>query len=142
MAASIASPDRASQSVRSSPIRRGMLTVPPAPGTRPIATSGSRNVASAAATTRPAKAGSSTPAPTQAPWTLAVTRSATAARAAATLRSTRMRWAVAGSGVVPNSVRSPPLQNDGPSPSSTTRRTGSAAATARPSSRASRIAAL
>ena len=37
---------RARKAVRHLPIRRGMLTVPPAPGTRPMVSSGSRNVAS------------------------------------------------------------------------------------------------
>jgi hypothetical protein len=41
---------------------RGMLTVPPAPGIRPMDTSGSRNVVPGRATTRPAKAASSMPA--------------------------------------------------------------------------------
>lgn len=44
-----------------------MLTVPPAPGISPMATSGSVNVVPAAAITRPANAGSSTPAPTHGP---------------------------------------------------------------------------
>ena len=41
-------------------------------------------------------------------------------RAAPTLRRVRTSWARTGSGVVPNSSRSPPLQKAGPSPRSST----------------------
>jgi hypothetical protein len=43
-----------SQAARQRPIRRTTLTEPPAPGTRPMRTSGSAKKASGAATTRPA----------------------------------------------------------------------------------------
>ena len=79
--ASMGSPVRARSAVRWRPMRRGRLTVPPAPGIRPRDTSGRPKVASALATTRPANAGSSTPDPRQAPCTCAVTRSATASMA-------------------------------------------------------------
>ena len=59
----------ASQAVRWRPMRSVMLTVPPAPGIRPMATSGRVKVVAGSATTRAAKAGSSTPAPWQAPCT-------------------------------------------------------------------------
>src|SRR5581483_3097405 len=75
VSALIASPLTASHPARSRPIRRGRLTVPPAPGTRPMATSGRRNVVSGRAMTRPANAGNSVPAPTHAPCTTNVTRS-------------------------------------------------------------------
>ncbi len=52
-----------------------MLTVPPAPGISPMATSGSRKVVPGAALTNPAKAGSSTPAPTHGPCTRTSVRS-------------------------------------------------------------------
>ena len=109
-------PLSASQAVRWRPMRRGRLTVPPAPGTRPSATSGSWKKAPGSATTRRQKAGSSAPAPTQAPCTRASTRSATRASSAAALRVERIACAVAGSGSVPNSSRSPPLQKLGPAP--------------------------
>jgi hypothetical protein len=67
VSASSAVPDKARYSVRHGPILRGMLTVPPAPGIRPMATSGSRNVVPGRAMTRPANAEISMPAPTQAP---------------------------------------------------------------------------
>ena len=95
----------------------------PAPGTKPMATSGSRNVASERATTVDANAGSSTPAPTHGPWTKACTLGARRARWMPALRVVRTTWAAAGSAAVPNSSRSPPLQNAGPSPLSTTRST-------------------
>ena len=60
--------------------------------------------------------GSSTPEPRQAPCTWAVTRSATASMARPALCRIRTRCAVAGSGREPNSSRSPPAQNAGPSP--------------------------
>ena len=44
-----------------------MLTVPPAPGISPMATSGSVNVVPLVAITLPANAGNSTPAPTHGP---------------------------------------------------------------------------
>ena len=56
-------------------MRRGKLAVPPAPGIRPMATSGRRNVAPGRAVTRHAAAGTSMPAPTQAPCRRAVSRS-------------------------------------------------------------------
>ena len=49
------------------PMRRRRLTVPPAPGIKPIDNSGNRKLASDEATNRPANAGISIPAPTQAP---------------------------------------------------------------------------
>ena len=51
VAASITDPLRARAAVRWRPMRRGMLTVPPAPGTRPKATSGRAMRASGAAVT-------------------------------------------------------------------------------------------
>ena len=59
---------RASQAVRWRPMRRGRLTVPPAPGSRPRRTSGSQKNASGVEVMVLVKAGSSMPAPTQAPW--------------------------------------------------------------------------
>jgi hypothetical protein len=56
------------------------------------------------------------------------------------LRVKRIRWDDAGSGKSPNSLRSPPLQNDGPAPRSTMRSTESSAmATLSASTRPSRI---
>ena len=49
--------------MRRRPMRRGRLTVPPAPGMRPSRTSGSEMRVSGVATTRPAKAASSIPEP-------------------------------------------------------------------------------
>ncbi len=115
--------------------------MPPAPGVRPRPTSGREITVSGRATTRPAKAASSMPAPMQAPWRRASTRGPSSARSRAGLRVRRIRWAVAGSGSVPNSARSPPLQNDGPAPSSTTRSIeGSAEATSSASTSWSRSA--
>ncbi len=65
-----------SHAARQRPIRRGTLTDPPAPGTRPMPTSGSPKNASGAATTRPAYAAISVPAPIQAPCALTVTLAA------------------------------------------------------------------
>ena len=48
-------------------VRRGMLAVPPAPGTRPSPSSGSEITVAAWATTWPASAGTSMPAPMHAP---------------------------------------------------------------------------
>ena len=70
------SPVSISHAARQRPIRRGTLTEPPAPGTRPIRTSGSAKKASGAATTRPAYAAISMPAPTQAPCAVTVTLAA------------------------------------------------------------------
>ena len=54
----------------------------------------------------------------------------------------RTRWAVAGSGKVPNSSRSPPLQNEGPAPSTWSSTTeGSATTVRRAATSSSRIAA-
>ena len=72
MEVSILAPVRASHAVRWRPIRAGIDTVPPAPGMRPIETSGNRKVVSEAAVNSEAKDASSTPAPTQAPCTRAV----------------------------------------------------------------------
>lgn len=49
---SMCSPVSARRAVRWRPMRRGRLTVPPAPGIKPRATSGSANIVSGAATTR------------------------------------------------------------------------------------------
>ena len=57
-------------------------------------------------------------------------------------RVMRISWAVSASGVVPNSARSPPLQNDRPAPPSVTWSTGSATASSSASTSASRIAAV
>ncbi len=124
-------------------MRLGRVAVPPAPGMSPMETSGNRIRVSGAATTRPAVAAISMPAPTQAPWTWAVVRDATGATAAATLREMRTRWAFTGSGAVPNSSRSPPLQKLGPRPDKWTDSTvSSVAATASASHKASRRAAF
>lgn len=136
------SPDRARYAVRSRPIRTGRLAVPPAPGISPIPTSGNRITVSGAASTRPANAASSIPAPTQAPCRCAVTRGPHSWSSAAGLRRTRSRWAWAGSRDVPNSARSPPLQNAAPFPyRSTCAIDGSATATCSASHRASRVRA-
>ena len=68
------------------------------------------------ATTRWANAASSTPAPMQAPCTCTTVRPAHRSIQIAAPRLTRTAWAVAGSAAVPNSDRSPPLQNDGTRP--------------------------
>ena len=115
-AASMASPVRARSAVRWRPMRRGRLTVPPAPGIRPRDTSGRPKVASALATTRPANAGSSTPDPRQAPCDVRGHAVGDRVDGAPALWSIRTRCAVAGSGREPNSSRSPPAQNAGPSP--------------------------
>ena len=99
---------------------RGKLTVPPAPGTRPRPISGSAICVSAAATTMSVNAASSIPDPNVVPWMYAVVGLARRATTRATLRSSRMRWAEAGSDRVPNSFRSPPAQKARPSPRSST----------------------
>ena len=119
--ASTAVPVNPSSAVRWRPIRRGRLTVPPAPGTRPRDSSGRAKRVSGWATTRPAKAGSSTPAPMHEPWARTSTRDDRRATRRAGLRVRRIRCDDAGSGKSPNSSRSPPLQNDGPAPRSTIR---------------------
>ena len=60
-------PENASQAVCRRPMRRGRLTVPPAPGTRPRPISGSAISVSSAATTVVENAASSMPDPMQAP---------------------------------------------------------------------------
>ena len=61
------------------PMRRGIDTVPPLPGKRPIATSGRRQVVPGSQTTRAAKDDNSTPAPITLPCTCAVSRPALSA---------------------------------------------------------------
>ena len=72
-------------------MRAGMLTVPPAPGMRPIDSSGSRNRARSVAVTVAQNAASSIPAPTHAPSISAVARSAMAASQGAALARLRIR---------------------------------------------------
>ena len=129
--------------MRHRPIRRVMLTVPPAPGIRPSANSGRPSTASGWQLTRPQKAAISSPLPCTWPWISArhagPSRSVISASASAGLCRVRARCAVAGSANVPNSARSPPLQNDGPLPASTTSRIdGSRRATSSASSSAAR----
>src|SRR5258706_522500 len=79
--------------------------------------SGNMKVVAGSAITRPPKAGSSTPAPTHAPCTRVVTFGPSSANHQPALRVPRTKCPVTGSGVAPNSLRSPPLQNVGPAPS-------------------------
>ncbi len=82
------------------------------------------------------------PEPTVEPWMWTVVRSATSASTRPALRCSRTRCAVAGSGRVPNSSRSPPLQKESPAPRRTTEVTeGSATATCRADTSSSRMAA-
>jgi hypothetical protein len=61
-------PDSNISAVRWRPIRRATDTQPPAPGIKPMASSGSWNQAEDEAVTLPANAAISRPAPMQAPW--------------------------------------------------------------------------
>ena len=97
-------------------MRRGMLTVPPAPGISPKPTSGSAKILSGLALIRPANAGSSMPAPIHAPCTCTQVFSVRLAIKLAGLRVRRVRWANAASLACPNSVKSPPAQNEEPLP--------------------------
>ena len=90
--------------------------------------------------TVPAAAASSIPPPKATPWIRAVTHAHRAGGGDGRVTAPgRVTWAVAGSGNDPNSSRSPPEQNEGPSPRSTTVVVdGSSSATARAATRSSR----
>ena len=102
-------------------MRRGRLTVPPAPGTRPRPISGSAICVSVRRHHGVGEGGELDAGPHAA---LRGCRPRSACRVgqqrAPTLRSSRTRCAVAGSDLVPNSSRSPPAQNARPSPRSST----------------------
>jgi hypothetical protein len=80
-----------SHAARQRPIRRGTLTEPPAPGTRPMPTSGSAKKASGAAVIRLAYAAISMPAPMQAPCAMTVTLAAIASMTRHGARDSRTR---------------------------------------------------
>ena len=120
-----------------------MLTVPPAPGIRPSASSGRPSVASGAAHHVTAERRHLQAAAEHLTVHLGAARRAqprvSSSSASAGLCRVRARCALAGSTKVPNSARSPPLQNDSPLPPSTTSVTpGSTRATVKASSSAAR----
>ena len=120
VAGSIVRPDSTRYAVRHRPMRRVMLTVPPAPGIRPRLSSGRPSTASGRACTHPQNAAISSPLPSTWPCTSArqsrPSRAVSSSSTSAGLCRVRARCALAGSAKVPNSARSPPLQNDGPLP--------------------------
>jgi len=120
VAASMVVPVRHIRAACWRPMRRGTLTVPPAPGMSPMETSGRENVAESVASRLPAKAANSTPAPTAGPCTRTVRRSASRSSQGAALADDRIRCAATGSATVPNSAGSPPQQNADPLPASRT----------------------
>jgi hypothetical protein len=99
----------------SRPSSRGRRCVPPAPGSRPIFTSGSATCVPAATTRKWQPSANSRPPPMQMPWIAAITGLAAPSATAITVRSEGS----ANIFGVPNSLMSAPLENTLPAPITT-----------------------
>ena len=108
----------------------GQIWVPPTPGIMPRPVSGKLKLASVAATHWSQSIAISKPPPATAPCTPAMIGWVSLVRVPQTSRCQRMRRAAVGDGALPNSRRSPPLQNARPLPNRTTARTSGSSRTA------------
>ena len=141
VAASRRAPVSAIHAARARPIRRGIPTVPPAPGTRPNADLGQAEERVGRGDDPPGERRQLDPRAQARP--VRVHDDAIGAQVDPAGGMAGQPHRVRGRGVadVPNSSRSPPLQNDGPAPASSTELDGgSATATASASTSASRTA--